>query len=168
MRRPRPGEGTATEKRAAQVGTATARPSDDRERRTLERPQRAVEDACLDKHGESSLLAVDVELVARTTVERVPRIRPDLGMDAEVAKERESTTRNPGGRDVEMQGNTVSAQEVDRPGGMEERGKLRQAIAATEGSDCRQFGSHVGRERHQSVTPSRASRRRFSPTPAAP
>ena len=84
MWRARTADGTAAEKSAAEIRAAAARPADDAARRPLERRVARPEHSRLVQHTQRLHAAVDVELIARCTVEGAATIRADLGGDAEL------------------------------------------------------------------------------------
>ena len=89
VRRSRPAQRSRAEERAAQVGRPAARARDDTPRRTVEWKPVASHHSCLRQHGDRVLRAVDDELRARSALERVGTVGPDLRVDAEPAQDRE-------------------------------------------------------------------------------
>ena len=168
MRVARAGQRAAAEQRAAEVGTAAARPADHALRRLLERRARSREHAGLPEHRQRVRVDLDVELVARRLVERAAAVSADLGAHTEVAQERERASRGRGARQVEVDRDRAAAQ-VPRAGGVEESRQLGLAAAAPLRRDLRQLVAQLLRERaSQSTTSSSSSIRRLYPTPRPP
>ena len=90
MRPLRPGERTAAEQRAAKIGAAAAGTADDSLRRPLDRGVAGIEDSSLDEQRQRGLVPGDMQLVAGCAVERTAAVRADLGVDSELAQERET------------------------------------------------------------------------------
>ena len=107
--------------------------------------------------------ALDEKLRARAPVERVTAVRADLRVDPEAPQDGERPTRHgaPRGR-----GGTraPAAEEMHRAGRVEERGDLREPVAAALGASAASSAraSEASGRAHSSV-PSSASSRRLSP-----
>jgi hypothetical protein len=108
-----------------------------------------------------------VELVARRGVERTAAVRPDLRADATVDQERERPPRGRAAAEIEVQPPVARTAEVQASCSMEERGQLGPTVALALRRDCGQFLADILRGDHSS-TPSSASNRRFTSTPASP
>ena len=109
---------------------------------------------------------VNVELVAGRAVERAATIGSNLGADLDVAEEAERTPRGGTAREIEMERPLPSPAEMEVSGGVKERGQLGEAVARANGRDPRKLLPDVlGGHRR---TPSSASKRRLTPTPAEP
>ena len=126
----------------------------------------SVEDARRDEDVQRVVGAVDMELVAGRAVEGMSAIRADLGADLDVAQEAERPPRRGSAREIEMERPLSPAPEMEVAGGVEQRGQLGESVAQSSGRDARQLLPDVlGGHRR---TPSSASRRRLTPTPAEP
>ena len=73
--------------------------------------------------------AGDVELVARATSERPPRVRPDLGLDAEAADEPDGPARDGRLGEVEVDRELAVPAQVQAAGRVEEPGELGEPVA---------------------------------------
>lgn len=69
-----------------------------------------------------------------------------------------------------MEAQPAAPEQVDRAGGVEERGQLGEPVAAPLGDERGELGPSVGakRARAQRIVPSSASSRRLSEPPGAP
>jgi hypothetical protein len=143
MRCTRSRDRARTEQGSAQIRRSAARPRKDALGRPVRRGKSARQDACLVKHLERPTFARDVQLIARSLLERAPPVRPDLGGNVEVAKERECAARGRGAREIEMHRDLPAAAEVETPGYVEERRKLRQAVTIAPRSDRCQLVANV-------------------------
>ncbi len=160
-------EGSATEERTPDVRALAAGACDEPSRRTLEWRVPAVDDAGRDEDVQRARLAFQVELEACRAVERAPRVRPDLGADALLAKQREGAAGGGAAPEVEVEAPLPVPAQVEIAGGVEERRELREPVAAARRRNAREFLADVlGRD--QSDTPSSASSRRLMSTPADP
>ena len=126
-----------------------------------------VDDPGVGEDGERLRVALDVELEARAAVEGPASVRADLRADAVLAEEGERPSRGRSAAEVEMEPPATVAAEVQVAGGVEERRELGAPVALTLRDDARELLSDVLR-RDQRTTPSRASRRRLTATPAEP
>jgi hypothetical protein len=133
VRRTWPAQRSATEHRASEVCSPTARPPDNAPWRVFERAEPRAEHAGLMQHLKRTLFAVDVQLVARRAVEGAPPVRPDLGGDAESPQQAERTPSHGGVRKVEVNGHLATSPQVDAAGRVEEAGELRQPVAIATG-----------------------------------
>ncbi len=160
-------EGSAAEERTPNVGTLAAGACDEPSRRTLERRVPAVDDAGRDEDVQRARLALQVELEACRSVERAPPVRPDLGADALLAKKRERAAGGGAAREVEVEAPLPVPVQMEIAGRVEERRELRAPVAVACRRNAREFFADVlGRD--QSDTPSSASSRRLTSTPADP
>src|SRR3990172_4449185 len=108
-----------------------------------------------------------MELVARRPVEGAPAVRADLGPDPLLAQQRERTARDGSARDVQVQPPLSAATQVQASRRMEQCRDLRQPIARSlRGYLCELLTDVLGG--HQRSTPSSASSRRLTATPAEP
>ena len=147
VRRPRARQRAAAEECAAEVGAAAARAGDDAARRAVEREMVVVEDAGLGEHAERALRALDVELVARRAIEGPRRVGADLRRDAQLGEQRERAPDDGRGREVEVERDRAAAAEMHRARRVEERGDLRQPVAAARRRDRRELRADVVDER---------------------
>ena len=168
MRRARAAERAAAEQRAAQVGAAAARASDDAFWRPLDRDEPLVEHSRLVHHLQGPLLPLDVELVAGRLLERVPAIGADLGLDAELPQEPECAPRDGRAREVEVERDLPAPAQVRAAGGMEEPRELGEPVAVAAWRDPGELVAELLGERAHSSTPSSASSRRLYPRPSEP
>ncbi len=156
-------ERAGAEECAAQVGGPAARACHELPVRAFERRAVASEHPGLREDCARVLGARDGELVARRPVERVAAVRADLRADAQRAQERERAAGDGGLGDVEVEVDDAAAAEVDGAGRVEQRGGLRETVAARRGCDRGELRTGVldeGLVAH-SVTPSSASSLRF-------
>ncbi len=167
VRRATERERAGAEECAAQVRGAAAAPPDDAARRSLERRVPAVDDAGSREHAQGVVVALDVELVPRRSVEGPAPVGPDLRADPAVAEERERAPRRGAASEIEVQRPVAGAAEVQAPGGVEQRGELGAPIALALRRDRRELLANVLGRDHSS-TPSSASSRRLTSTPVAP
>jgi hypothetical protein len=65
------------------------------------------------------VVSCDMELVSGPSIEGMPRVRSDLGGDAEGPQQTEGSTRDGWIGDVEMHGDLSASLEVHASGGME-------------------------------------------------
>ncbi len=107
-----------------------------------------------------------MELVAGRLVERTTPVRADLGPDLRISQQAEGTARRRPAGEVEMQRPLASSSEMEAARRVEERRQLGQPVALPSGRDPRELLSDV--LGGHSSTPSSASRRRLTPTPAEP
>ena len=130
----------------------------------------AVEHACIHEHVERVLVSLEMELVARAAVEGTPLVGTDLRAQVLVAEKGERAPRRGAAPEVEMDRPLALPAEMQAAGGVEERRQLGQPIAAPGRRDPRELLPHVLRRDHAAspVTPSSASNRRLTATPALP
>ena len=155
------------EERAAQVRGAAAAARDDSARRPLERRVTPIDDAGGSEHAQRVGIAVDMELKARRRVERPASIGADLGADPALAEKRERPPRRGAAPEVEMERPVAAAAQMEAPGRVEQRRELGSPVALALWRDRRELLADVLR-RDQSETPSSASSRRLTSTPALP
>jgi len=126
-----------------------------------------IDDTGRDQRLERLGAPVDVQLEAGLLAEGTAPVGADLRRDALVAEERERTPRRCAAPEVEVERPFALGAKMEAARRVEERGELGEPVAATFGSDAAQLLADVlgGRQRS---TPSRASRRRLTPTPAEP
>ena len=155
-----------------QIGATATRPCDDAAGRTIERPMLAVRARPPRSRTPSACsVAFDVELVPGRAVERARRVRADLGRHAQLGEKREGASG--GGRrgevEVERRRRRGRGGAPCPPYGRAPRSR-RAGRSAASWRDRRELGTHVvdERARAHSETPSSASSRRFSSTPADP
>ena len=146
VRRARAAQRAAAQQRAAQVGAAATGARDDAARRCRERCEPGAQDACFVQHLQRMLVAGDMKLVARSTVEGATLVRANLGRDAEAAEQAEGAASNGGVGDVEVDGDLATAAQMDTPGGVEETGELCPAVALASRRDRRELVAEVLRE----------------------
>jgi hypothetical protein len=103
----------------------------------------AVDDARGREHGERFVGSLDMELVARRRVERLPPIGSDLRADPAVAQERERATRGGTAPEVEVQRPLSTSAKVKAPRGVEERGELGETVAFALRRDRRELLADV-------------------------
>lgn len=121
MRRTRPRNRAGTEESSSQIRGPAARPRKHAPGRPVRRSEPAGQHARLVKQLKRPPVARDVQLVARPLFERAPSVRPDLGGDVEVTKERERTAHGGGAREIEMDGHFPPAAEVETPRHVKQR-----------------------------------------------
>jgi hypothetical protein len=92
------------------------------------------------------LVACDVELVARSTLEGSTLVGADLRCDTERTQQAESAAGHGRVGDVEMDGDLPTPAEMDAAGRMQETGKLGEAIAFVLRCDRCQLVAEVLRE----------------------
>src|SRR4051794_28831998 len=92
-----------------------------------------------------------MELVAGRLRERTLRVGPDLALDLEAAQQAEAAARNRGARNVEVDGDTATAEEVNRAGRVCEAGELGEHVALLAGRDRRQLVPQILGERHAPI-----------------
>ena len=102
MRRAGPAERATAEQCPSKIGGAAARPRDHPPWRALEGREAGSEHSGLVEHLECTVVAGDVQLVPRASIESVSCIGPNLGDDAESAQQTERSTRDGRVADVEM------------------------------------------------------------------
>ena len=90
-----------------------------------------------------------MELVARGRRERALPIGADLGLDAEIAEELEGPPRDGGAREIEVERDLPVAAQVQAAGGVRERGKLGERVAAPGRRDARELLADVLRAPHR-------------------
>jgi hypothetical protein len=95
-------ERTASEQRSAQIRRAATRARDDAPRRTFEGRQAGGQHSGFVKQLQRVRVARDVQLISRSPLEGMPRVRPDLGRHAEAAQEAEGAAGNRRVDDVEV------------------------------------------------------------------
>ena len=100
------------------------------------------------EHLEGAALTLHVELVPRPALERLTAVAPDLAGNAEVAEECEGPPGNSRAGHVQVHRDLALATEVDRPGGVKERGELRELVALPPRGDCGELVANVLRQRH--------------------
>ena len=126
-----------------------------------------IDDPRCDEDAERALVAHDMELKASRVVEGAAPIRSDLGADAVLAEQGECSPRGRAAPEIEVEPPLPASTEMEVPSRVEESRDLGAAVASTDGGDARELLADVLR-RDQSDTPSRASRRRLTATPAEP
>jgi hypothetical protein len=89
--------------------------------------------------------SLDVELIARRAVERLPLVGADLGFDVERAQQAERTARNGRAGEIEMDVDVAAAAEVDTARDVEEPEKLGQAVAVRCRRDCSELLAQIVR-----------------------
>jgi hypothetical protein len=144
--RARPAERTTTEKRAAQVRTAATGARDHTSGRTGERRESGAQDSGLVQHLYSPLVAGNVELVPRRTIERASLVGTDLGGDTEPTQEAERTTCDGRVRDVEVKRDRAAAFQVNAPRRMEQARELGEPIALLPRGDRGKLAAEILRE----------------------
>ena len=92
------------------------------------------------------LVAGNVELVARSTVEGAPLVGADLGSDPEPAQQAERAPRHRRVGDVEMDGDLAASAEMHAAGGMKEAGELGEAVAFAARCDRGELAAELLRE----------------------
>lgn len=107
--------------------------------------------------------SLDDELGAGSTIERTAAVGADLGVDPKATKDRE---RAPGPRrltEIEVEAQLAPTDKVHRAGGVKERRKLGEAVAALLRDEGRQLGACIGSgcAVAQRIVPSTASSRRL-------
>lgn len=127
----------------------------------------SIHDTGFDEDRERVRVPVYVQLVASLPRERQAPVRSDLRGKRLPAEERERTPRRRAARKIEMEGPLALSTEVQAPRRMEERGQLGEPVTAPVGRDAPEFLSNVLGARQRS-TPSNASRRCLTATPADP
>ena len=156
-----------TEERAAQVGGAAAAARYDSARRPVERRVPAVDDARGSEHPQRVGVPLDMQLKPRRGVEGPTSIGADLGAEPARAEKRKRPPRCGAAAEVEMERPVAAAAQMKAPGRVEERRELGPPVAFPLWRDCRELLTDVlGRD--QSETPSSASSRRLTSTPALP
>jgi hypothetical protein len=105
-------ERTAPEQGSAQIRRAAARPGDHAPRRALEWRQAGGEHSGFVEDLQRAIVSGDVQLVPRAPVEGVPRVRPDLGRDAERAQKAEGSASDRRVNDIEMHRDLAAALQV--------------------------------------------------------
>ena len=129
-----------------------------------------IRDLCeriIDEDLERSRVACDVELIPRRRIEGTATICPDLRPDPALAQERECPPRRGAAAEVEMQSPVACGTKVQAAGRVEERRELREPVARALRRDRGELFAYVLRGDHR-TTPSSASNRRFTSTPASP
>src|SRR5437867_2143681 len=116
--RPRAAHRAAAEQRASHVRAAAAPPPGKALRRPGEWRATRRQHSCLLEDGECRRGTRDVELVPGGTREGMLGIRPDLGLDAEVAKQGESAPRDGRRSEIEVERNLAVAAEMQAAGGV--------------------------------------------------
>src|SRR4051794_8420405 len=114
----------------------------------LERRAPRVEDAGVAEEPQRLGPAGNVELEARLLPERPSPVGAHLALDIERAQETERAPRRRGAAEVEVHGDLAAPAEVLRPGTVEERGELREAVARALRRDLRQLVAKLLRQRH--------------------
>ncbi len=152
---------------AAEVCGATAAPRDDTPRRPLERCVASIYDPRRREDAERVGVSGDVQLVSGRRVERAATVGPDLGPDAALAEKRECTPRSRPAPEVEVERPVAGSAQVQAASRVEEGRELGATVALALRRDRRELLADVLR-RDQSTTPSSASRRRLTSTPADP
>jgi hypothetical protein len=104
MWRARPRERAAAEEDSTEIGAPTAGLGHDLARRPVERHVVAIEHPGLCEHVQRVRLVADVQLIPRLPVEGVTAVGADLGLDAQLAQERERTSDDGVRGDVEVEG----------------------------------------------------------------
>jgi hypothetical protein len=167
VRRAAQREGARAEERAAKVRSPTAATTDHAPWRAVERPVSPVDDARGGKDPQSVVVPVDVELVARRRVERSAAVRADLGPDSAVAQKGERTSGRCAAPEVEVERPVSRPAKMEAPRRVEQCRELGSAVALALRRDRRELLPDVlGRD--QRTTPSSASSRRLTSSPAAP
>ena len=118
--RTRTAERTASEQCSAQIRRTATRARDDPPRRALERRQAGREHSGFVEQLQSVRVSGHVQLVSRAPVEGMPRVRPDLGRDAEGAQETEGSASDRRVDDVEMDGHLAATLQVHAARGVKE------------------------------------------------
>ena len=172
MRRPVNRQRATAQKGTAQIGAAAARAAHETPRWARQRPVVPVEDAGLHEARQRRRAAGHVQLESRRPVERVPFVRPDLGVDPERAQQCERAARDRRRRQVEMQRHLPPTAEVQVPRRMEQRRELGEPVASAGRRDGCELSTDVCGERRRRIrhnsTPSSESSRRLRPTPESP
>ena len=170
MRRARPAQRAPTQEGASQVGRPAAGAGDDASRRPVERQPLAAEHTSLGQDLDRVRRALDEKLRACAPVERVTAVRADLRVHPEAPQDGERPTRHGRLREVEVERERPPAEEMHGARRVEERGDLREPVAAALGDEGRELRARVRRERGgaHSRVPSSASSRRLSPCPEGP
>ena len=112
----------------------------------LERREPRAQDAGFVQDLNRVLVAGDVQLVARPSLERATAVRPDLGGDAEPAQEAERAACDGRVSDVEMDRDLSAAFQVNAAGRVKEPGELGEAIALISGRDRCELVAEILRE----------------------
>ena len=146
VRRSRPAERAAAEQRATQVRTTAAAATDDAAWRARERRQPRAEDTGFVENLESALVAGDMQLIARRTVECASLVGADFRGDAEAPQQAEGAACNGGLGDVEMHRHLAAAAVMDAAGGVEEPRQLRQPVALAAWPDRSELVAELFRE----------------------
>ena len=146
MRRARSAEGRAAKQRAAEVRTPAAGACDDAARRCGKRSEPRAQHTGFVQDLERALVACDMQLIARRTVEGTALIRADLGCDAECAQQAERASRNGRVGHVEMDRDLAASPQVDAAGRVEEAGELGQSIAFAPRRDRGELVAEILRE----------------------
>ena len=133
---------------------------------------RAERDACRRRRRptrtrSASLVAVDVELVARRRVEGAAAVRADLRTNPAVAQKCEGAPSRGTASEIEVKRPVPGSTEMEASGRVEQRRELRSPIALTLRRDRRELLADVLGRDHSS-TPSSASSRRLTSTPVPP
>jgi hypothetical protein len=98
------------------------------------------------QHLQRPLVARDVQLVTRRPVEGAAAVRPDLGGDAEAAKEGERAARDGRLGDVEVDGDLAASTQVDATGDVEKPRQLREPVAVPPERGRSELGAEILRE----------------------
>jgi hypothetical protein len=114
-------------------------------RRSVERQAFAAEHTGLRQDLDRVGGSLDEELGPNAPVEPAPRVRPDLGLDAERAKDREGPPSDRRFREVEVERQLAAPVQVHRARRVEESRQLGKAVAAPHRNDRRELGACVAR-----------------------
>ena len=124
VRRAGTAERAAPEQRSAHVRRPAAGPGDHSPWRPLERRQAGSEHSGFVEHLQRTVVSGYVQLIPRAPVEGVPRVRPDLGRDAERAQKAEGPASDRRVGDVEMHRDLAAALQVHASRGVKEPREL--------------------------------------------
>ena len=168
VRRAAERERSRAEKRTAQVGGAAAAARHDPPRRPLERAVSPIDHACRRQDSQGVGVAVDVELVAGRASRTSGAGRCGSPTGSRSSRRRENARRAaaplPRSRWSDQSPRPAQVEASRR---VEQRGQLRPPVALAPGRDPPELLAHVLRRDHR-TTPSSASRRRLTSTPASP
>ena len=91
-------------------------------------------------------LSGDVQLVSRAPLERVPRVCPDLGRDAEGAQQAEGSAGDRRVADVEMDRHLAAALQMHASRGVKQPRELGESVALAARRDRRELVPEILRE----------------------
>jgi hypothetical protein len=141
--RPRGEEG------AAKISGPAAGSGDDPPGRSHERGQVCVEDAGLVQRLQGPGVVLEVELIARASLEGAAPVGSNLAGHPVGAKEREGTARGGAARQLEMHPDAAAAAEMHAARPAHERGELGQPAAGLTRFDRRKLLPDVFRKGHR-------------------